>query len=283
MSGIWGRGLIHVIGRLAVALTLLTAPAAGQAHLTPDQLTPEQLEILKSLSPEEREELLRSYGLAPETAQYGPSREIPTRDTTTPDLIAPREEGPSRIERELTAKAKGGPLTLDDFGALADSLGFMETRKFPVTRPDSVTGAQPLTIDAPLEQFGYDLFAGTPTTFAPATDVPVGPDYIIGPGDEIRVQLYGKSYRAVDLVVDRDGMVPFPELGPISIAGMTFTEMKDSLTQEVENRMVGTSVNVTMRQLRSMRVFVLGEVFRPGATRSAGFPPSRTRSTRAAV
>ncbi|MCK4410165.1 MAG: SLBB domain-containing protein, partial [Candidatus Eisenbacteria sp.] len=100
--------------------------------------------------------------------------------------------------------------------------------------------------------------------------IPVSSDYIIGPGDEVHVQLYGKMNLSVDLLVDRDGMVSFPELGPITVAGLTFREMKETLYREVENRMIGVNIGVSMGRLRSIRIFALGDVFRPGSYTVSG-------------
>jgi polysaccharide export outer membrane protein len=130
--------------------------------------------------------------------------------------------------------------------------------------------SQPLSVDVDLQQFGYELFAGAPTTFAPATDIPVSSDYIIGPGDEVHVQLYGKVNVTADPVVDRDGVIFLPELGPITVAGLTFSEMKDLIGREVENRMIGVDVGVSMGRLRSIRIFVLGDVYQPGSYTVSG-------------
>ena len=75
---------------------------------------------------------------------------------------------------------------------------------------------------AGLKPFGYDLFKDAPSTFAPVTDVPVPSDYIVGPGDQLNVQLFGSQNRNLRLVVGRDGRISFPELGPINVGGRTF-------------------------------------------------------------
>jgi len=116
-----------------------------------------------------------------------------------------------------------------------------------------------------LKQYGYDLFAGVPTTFAPATEIPVTSDYVIGPGDTIKVQLFGKESNSFDLVVSRDGSIQFPELGPISITGLTFTEMKNLIRSRVEKQMIGVQASITMGELRSIRIFILGDANRPGS------------------
>ncbi|WP_084083387.1 SLBB domain-containing protein [Hydrocarboniphaga daqingensis] len=113
--------------------------------------------------------------------------------------------------------------------------------------------------------FGYELFAGVPSTFAPATDIPVPGDYVIGPGDNVRVQLFGNQNQTFTLLVSRDGTVNFPKLGPISTNGMRFDELQALLENRVSKEMIGTTASVTLGRLRSMRVFVLGDVTRPGS------------------
>lgn len=124
-------------------------------------------------------------------------------------------------------------------------------------------------VDA-LEPFGYELFKGTPLTFAPATDVPVPPDYVIGPGDEVRIQVFGKESATHSLIVTRDGSLNFPQLGPIVVAGLTFQQMRDLVEQRVSDQMIGVKGSITMGKLRSIRVFVLGDVTRPGSFTVSG-------------
>jgi len=117
----------------------------------------------------------------------------------------------------------------------------------------------------PLKPFGYDLFAGVPTTFAPATDIPIDVDYVLGPGDTVKIQLFGKSNAEYSLVVSREGRLHFPKLGPISVAGMTFREMQDVVKTQIEKQMIGEQAVITLGALRSIRVFILGDVNQPGS------------------
>jgi polysaccharide export outer membrane protein len=121
-----------------------------------------------------------------------------------------------------------------------------------------------------LKPFGYDLFAGTPTTFAPVTDVPVPAEYVVGPGDRIEVQLFGSIKGRHSLVVNRDGSVMFPELGPIGVSGLRFEEARTRIVTRVREQMIGTQAVVSMGDLRSIRVFVLGEAQRPGSYTVSG-------------
>jgi len=113
--------------------------------------------------------------------------------------------------------------------------------------------------------FGYDLFAGQPTTFAPITDIPVSSDYVLGPGDSLKVNLYGKESQFFELMVDQEGQTYIPDLGPMSLAGLSFAEAKVKIHEVIDQKMIGVKVSVSMGQLRSIRVFVLGEAKLPGS------------------
>lgn len=121
-----------------------------------------------------------------------------------------------------------------------------------------------------LKPFGYELFKGAPTTFAPATDIPVPPEYVIGPGDTIQLQLFGKENAEYSLVVTRDGTVQIPKLGPRTVAGLSFAELQQRVNEYVSEQMIGVRASVTMGPLRSIRVFVLGDAQRPGSYTVSG-------------
>lgn len=121
-----------------------------------------------------------------------------------------------------------------------------------------------------LKPFGYDLFAGTTSTFAPATDVPVPSEYVVGPGDTIEVQLIGNTKGRYSLVVGRDGRLNFPELGPIPVSGRRFEVVRDELERRVRQEMIGTQASVAIGELRSIRVFVLGDAETPGSYTVSG-------------
>ncbi|MBY7701394.1 SLBB domain-containing protein [Vibrio harveyi] len=116
-----------------------------------------------------------------------------------------------------------------------------------------------------LKRFGLDLFAGSPTTFAPISDVPVPADYTVGAGDEIVIQLFGKENTTHRLRVNRAGIINFPSLGPVQVAGMTFPDVRDSLNQRVKEQMIGVRSDISLGEMRTMQVFVMGDAYKPGA------------------
>ncbi len=121
-----------------------------------------------------------------------------------------------------------------------------------------------------LKPFGYDLFDRAPSTFAPVTNVPVPSEYLVGPGDQLLVQLYGTQNKTLKLTVGRDGVLNFPEIGPIVVSGQTFDSVKDSLEARVARQMTGVRASVSMGDTRSIRVFVLGEARNPGSYTISG-------------
>jgi len=128
----------------------------------------------------------------------------------------------------------------------------------------SLLNLDQIGVDA-LKPFGYDLFENVPTTFAPATDIPVPREYVLGPGDTVKVQLIGSVKASYSLVVGRDGEIRFPELGPIAVTGLSYDEMERRIEDTVAAQMIGTRAVVGLGALRSMQVLVTGEAARPGS------------------
>ncbi len=130
----------------------------------------------------------------------------------------------------------------------------IELRRLPVAKAG---------VDA-LEPLGYNLFL-TPTTFAPTADVLVPDDYVIGANDTLIVQLYGVINETYTLVVARDGAINIPEVGPVQVAGMSFSELRRSISRLVSSQMIGVKAHVNMGPLRTITVFIMGDVTKPGS------------------
>ena len=111
--------------------------------------------------------------------------------------------------------------------------------------------------------FGHNLFTGGPSVFPPITAIPVSDDYIIGPGDEIKVMMWGRLDAAYALTVDNEGIINFPKIGPLTLAGLTYGDAKDLISQRAE-AITGVNTHISMGRLRTIQVFVLGEVRNPG-------------------
>jgi len=122
-----------------------------------------------------------------------------------------------------------------------------------------------LTGTEALKPFGFDLFQNNEIGFDPPMAGPVPPDYVLGPGDSIRVQLYGNDNSVFEFDVSRDGVLNLPKIGPVNVSGLSFSEFRRDLEARVDKMLIGTKVSITMGQLRTVRVFVLGDANRPGS------------------
>jgi polysaccharide biosynthesis/export protein len=114
-----------------------------------------------------------------------------------------------------------------------------------------------------LPVFGHNLFEA-PTTFAPVENVPVTPDYVIGPGDELLIRAWGQieiDYRAP---VDRNGMVNIPRVGLVAVAGVRYQDITSQVRNAIARNFRNFDLAVSMGQLRSVQIFVVGHARRPG-------------------
>lgn len=123
--------------------------------------------------------------------------------------------------------------------------------------------AQSLGANLPI--FGLELFTSAPTTFAPVDRVPVTADYIIGPGDEIMIRVWGKVTMDLKAPVDRNGTIFIPEVGNVSVAGVRYQDLNDHLTKSMSRVLRNFELNASLGQLRSIQIFVVGQARRPGS------------------
>ena len=143
-----------------------------------------------------------------------------------------------------------------------------QNRRQVALTPDQPTEFQLLvqqTIGVALPIFGSNLFNGPPDTFAPVNNVQVTPDYVIGPGDEIRLSATGQFNQQGTFVVDRAGTISIPEVGTVTVAGLRFADLRPFLRQQLGRVYRNFELNVTLGQLRSIQVYILGEARQPGA------------------
>jgi polysaccharide biosynthesis/export protein len=113
--------------------------------------------------------------------------------------------------------------------------------------------------------FGASLFNTTPSTFAPVDNIPVTPDYVIGPGDELRLQIWGQVNQRGSFIVDRTGSISLPEVGTIHVAGLQFSQLSDFLKSQLGRVYRNFDLNVNLGQLRSIQVLVVGQANKPGS------------------
>lgn len=207
--------------------------------------SPQMIEQFKQLPKSEQERIAKQYGIDPSMLSGSTNGQA---QVTNPQIVTPRDTD-SKTE--------------SNHDRVVDQSEDEKTNQ--ATKTIAKTEAIDDQKQTQLKRFGYDLFAGSPTTFAPVSDVPVPYEYMIGPGDNINVQLYGKENKNYQLIVGRDGAVQFPDLGPISLVGLSFSEAKALLQDKIAKSIIGINSSITMGELRSIRIFVAGDAYQPGS------------------
>ena len=118
---------------------------------------------------------------------------------------------------------------------------------------------------SPLPVYGRQLFSQVPTTFAAIDHVPVPANYVIGPEDELLIRAWGKIDLDTNVTVDRNGQIFVPKVGALRVAGLHYEQVEGYIRSAIANLYRDFELNVTMGQLRSIQIFVLGSARQPGA------------------
>lgn len=306
MKRIFVAGLIIALLIAVIGIVPVTAQVS---------VTPEQMRMFQSLSPEQRAAILQQLGGGSGSMSTRPDQseeslesfdlsgfDMPIEEeepeelrvlgddtlviTTTLKLDLDPDESQAFtqdinrarfIGTHLVKLDKSGILRLQGIASIplaglsAEEVGIRLSSEPLFSLLDITVTILPLTPTgtAALEPFGFQLFGEIEETDSfgamPLIAMPVPRDYVLGPGDSLKVQLYGNENYETILPVNRDGTINFPKIGPQVVAGLTFGEVKDAIEKRVDEQLIGTEAAVTMGALRSIRVFVVGDVKRPGA------------------
>ena len=122
-----------------------------------------------------------------------------------------------------------------------------------------------VSIGKKLPIFGYDLFRNPPTTFAPAERIPITGNYIVGPGDELLISIWGQVTLTGRMMVDREGNITIPHVGPVNVAGARYSDLHDRLATAVGHFYKNFQLSVSLGRLRSIQIYVTGFARRPGS------------------
>ena len=117
----------------------------------------------------------------------------------------------------------------------------------------------------PLPVYGRQLFDEVPTTFSPVDNVPVPADYVLGPGDELFIRAWGKIDLDSRETVNRNGQINLPKVGTLMVAGLRYSQIEGYLHSSISALFKDFELNVSLGQLRSIQIFVLGDARQPGA------------------
>jgi len=197
---------------------------------------------------------------------------LPVIFFSAPSILIAQALGPEALaEIQALIEAEEYNVGADDTieTVTRDSILVDKDEEFGIVSTERPTNfeskAQKKVLGSELSKFGYSLFSKATTTFAPATDIPIPPDYVMGPGDNIKIILFGNYNDTFSLQITREGSIYFPSIGPITVAGLSFDEMKQVLLARISNQFIGAEIQITMGALRSITIFVLGDAFQPGS------------------
>ena len=170
---------------------------------------------------------------------------------------------------DIEDQASTEPIVVDETLKDEDKLGTTSApdaavKTSPRLDPREVKGSSMFNnLRDRLMRFGSDFFRTKRTdTLAYA---PVGPNYVVAPGDEVKINLWGYSEIRANLVVDRDGNLTLPQAGPVAAAGLTFSELQQAVDNAYRRILNDFELNVTMGKLHTITVYVTGHAARPGA------------------
>lgn len=241
---------------------------------TQDQLRQEAETRLRQMSQTEIEEALKAYGLTVDEAiqkaqaqgislqdylqkKSGATTATSTRERTEDLFVDPRLDW----QRAATAKI-----------AIDSALVARAVKETQVAA--EVPGFKGrVGIDTTIQPFGYDMFSYPATTFLPSLNVATPPSYVLGAGDELVISVWGETQLSHRLQVNREGNVVVPDIGPVAAIGQTIQQFRDRLQRRmssVYSSLSGSpgrsrsSLDVSLGKLKTIQVFVLGEVNKPG-------------------
>jgi protein involved in polysaccharide export with SLBB domain len=115
------------------------------------------------------------------------------------------------------------------------------------------------------QRFGADIFANGTSNFDELPiDLPAGPEYVLGPGDSLNINIWGSISQRLRRVVDREGRIALPEVGAIMVAGRSLGDVQSDVQKALRAQLRDVQAEVSLARLRTVRVYIVGDVANPG-------------------
>lgn len=229
---------VSTVKRNVLLVLLLSAVAVLNAQM-PSQGSDQN-------SPALDEETIGQQTRSPLSGEYADPFRMPNSSAQPNSSVSPVYSDVEQLSRQAASRnpLQRPPLPLEPL---------TEFQKFVA----STTG-QSLPI------FGASLFSSVPSTFAPLDLTPVPPEYVIGPGDELRIRVWGQVNFQTNLRVDRSGEVFLPQVGPVHVAGLPFSALDEHLRGAIGRVYHNFDLTANVGQIRAIQVYVSGQARRPG-------------------
>ena len=253
-------GVAATLAVLIAAFALLAAPALMAPALAAEGFgdgapqSPAQLPALPpGLSPEQADVARQMLQASPEARKAMDAAQAQKDEA---DSQAKKRADAEAARKERAAKGEAGDAAKADLASRYDWKNSVYVSNLFSKR---LREAEVRT----LGHFGHELFAIRPGGGAALENMPVSPNYIVGPGDEIVVKMWGRVEGTQRMTVDRDGKIFFPKFGSLYVAGKTFEELRSFLKARVST-IAEVSSDVSLGQMKGIRVSVIGEAIAPG-------------------
>lgn len=260
---------------LAVAIAIVL-PASLSAQVPTVRPTPEQAQVLLQSRPDLVEQLrnrMQQSGLTPDQIRARLKAEGYPETLLDPYMSGSRSTNVGTPTKEVFSALRNlgisDSLDIDDLERLADERNM---RRPDQNKLKDTTVKRDTTLsEKSAEIFGLSLFRGSSTRFQPNAAGPVDPDYKLGPGDKLVLILTGDVESATELEVTREGFVVIPDVGQVNVANLTLSQLENLLYTRLGRVYSGvqrgagatTFFSVSVSSLRSIRVFVTGDVVEP--------------------
>jgi polysaccharide export outer membrane protein len=243
--------------RITALAGLLALPGLGWAQTTLQTPAADDPQCLENNCPADPGISEDSANANPTPSKAG-SQTATTSPAGVPADGAPRHTGPgynNSDDAEQNAEAGRRLKRAPAFNADA----------MPEPPPTEFQELVASSVGRRLPVYGHSLFDRVPSTFAPVERIPVTDDYRIGPGDELLIRVWGQIDLNAKLVVDRGGEVFLPKVGSLSVAGLKFQQLPEYFRTAIGRVFRNFDLTVSLGQLRSIQVFVVGQARRPGS------------------
>jgi polysaccharide export outer membrane protein len=208
---------------------------------------------------------------------YSGAQKVVKDETVPPSTPSTKETGtpnvPDAVENLSPEIPDVAPPSSDVMGNNETNQATTRRRKTPPTDVIKRASRTELTdfqrlvessLGYTLPIYGETLFEEVPTTFAPADRVPVTANYVIGPGDELLIRAWGQIDLDIHTRVERNGNIYVPKVGNLTVAGLKYEQIEDFLKSHIGRIYQNFDLNVTLGELRSIDVYVVGQARRPG-------------------
>lgn len=203
------------------------------------------------------------YGTEPDAYQksvpVGDATSFRVRELKNNQIYYFRVQGLGREQRPVVVseEVKVTPVPVEEMGSSLE-------RAFARKSPTLLDKIEPSPVDRTLKQFGYDFFRNSTANLSSVENLPVGSDYVVGPGDSLRIDVWGSLQARYDLEVDRNGEVTIPRIGAVKVWGLSYGQAREAIDKAFARYYRGYELNVTLGTLRTIQVYVVGEVEVPG-------------------